>query len=161
MVRRGVIVVALVSPLLAFIPGSSLPSETSQLDRVRWLTGCWLEQSSSLTIEEQWMAPRGRSMLGMGRTVRNDSLLEYEVVVLTEQGGQLAYEAHPSGQEPATFVSGPVSDSMVVFLNPAHDFPQRVGYRRVGADSLLAWIDGTVAGRQRRVEFPYHRVPCP
>ena len=48
-----------------------------------------------------------------------------------------------------------------VFENPEHDYPQRVGYRRIGTDSVLAWIDGTNNGTQQRVEFPYRRVPCP
>ena len=49
----------------------------------------------------------------------------------------------------------------VVFENKEHDFPQRVGYRRLGADSVLAWIDGTSNGKAQRFEFPYRRVPCP
>ena len=47
-----------------------------------------------------------------------------------------------------------------MFANAAHDFPQRIGYRRRG-DRLDAWIEGTVDGRARRVEFPYVRVACP
>ena len=107
------------------------------------------------------MAPRGTSMLGMGRTVRGDTLVEYEVVVLREQGGRLAYEAHPSGQPSAVFLSRPVDGSSVVFENLQHDFPQRVGYRRDGPDSLLAWVEGTENGQTRRVEFPYRRTRCP
>ena len=46
-----------------------------------------------------------------------------------------------------------------VFENPAHDFPQEVGYRRDG-DNLLAWIRGTQNGKERRIEFPYTRARC-
>ena len=111
-------------------------------------------------VEEQWMAPRGGIMLNLGRTVRGDTLVEYESVVLREQAGRLVYEAHPSGQPSAVFTSQTVTDSEVVFENPAHDYPQRVGYTRNG-DALLGWIDGTANGKARRVEFPYHRVACP
>ena len=48
----------------------------------------------------------------------------------------------------------------VVFEAPEHDFPQRVGYRRVGSDSVLAWVEGTMKGKTRRIEFPYRRVQC-
>ena len=98
-------------------------------------------------------------MLSMGRTVRDGKLVEYESVVLREQVGQLAYEAHPSGQPSAVFMASKVDGSTVIFENPAHDYPQRVGYTRNG-DSLLAWIDGTANGKTRRVEFPYRRVAC-
>jgi hypothetical protein len=49
---------------------------------------------------------------------------------------------------------------MVVFENPKHDFPQKVGYQRDGADTLLAWIEGTDKGQTRRIEFPYRRAMC-
>jgi hypothetical protein len=82
-------------------------------------------------------------------------------VVLREDGGQLAYEAHPSGQPSTVFLSKTVGDAEVLFENPAHDFPQRVGYRRAGPDALHAWIEGTRNGQPRRVEFSYRRVSCP
>jgi hypothetical protein len=75
-------------------------------------------------------------------------------------GSVLAYEAHPSSQSVATFTARESTDSTVVFANPTHDYPQEIGYQRVGADSLLAWIDGPLKGKPRRVEFRYARVKC-
>lgn len=100
-------------------------------------------------------------MLGVSRTFRGDSLVEYEFVVLREQAAGLTYEAHPSRQAPATFAARTASDSLVIFENAAHDFPQRIGYRNAGGDSLVGWIDGTLQGRPQRIEFPYARVTCP
>jgi hypothetical protein len=99
-------------------------------------------------------------MVGVGRTTAGDSLVEYELVLVRRAGDRLLYEAHPSGQPSATFAAGETSDSMVVFENPAHDFPQRVGYRRLSGDSLGAWIEGTVGGHVRRIDFPYRRSRC-
>ena len=132
---------------------------SSTIDQVSWLQGCWQLESGGRVVEEQWMVPRGGVMLGMGRTVRDGTLVEYESVILREQDGRLAYEAHPSGQPSAVFTSASVSESTVIFENPTHDYPQRVGYQRDG-DSLLAWIDGTANGKSRRVDFPYRRVAC-
>ena len=100
-------------------------------------------------------------MLGMSRTLRADSLAGFELVVIRETGEGLRYEASPSGQPTATFVAIEVSDRSVVFENPEHDFPQQIGYSRVGSDSLLAFIAGPRNDQWRRVEFPYGRVPCP
>ncbi|MFN8178054.1 MAG: DUF6265 family protein [bacterium] len=158
------------APLLSAAPlpsgaappfSAAAPPASATLARVSWLAGCWELALPGRTVEENWMAPRGGCMIGVGRSVRGDSLFESEFVLLREQDGRLAYEAHPSGQPSAVFLSGDVTDSSVVFENPAHDYPQRVGYRRVGADSLLAWIDGTVRGQSRRVDFPLRRVRCP
>lgn len=131
------------------------------IDRVAWLQGCWEASSPQRTIEEHWMAPRGGSMLGMSRTVRGGRLAAQELVVLREDGEQLAYQAHPSGQPSAVFTSAVLSDSLVLFENPEHDFPQKVGYQPVGADSLMAWIEGPASGQTRRIEFRYRRSPCP
>jgi hypothetical protein len=130
------------------------------IDKVGWLQGCWQLTSGERVVEEQWMAPRGKSILGMGRTVRGDTLVEYESVLITQQDGRLAYQAHPSGQPSATFLASTATDAEVVFENPMHDFPQRVGYRRDGPDSLVAWIDGVREGKTRKVEFPYRRTDC-
>lgn len=144
---------------LPLIPVPML-AQGSGIERVAWLRGCWEARNSRRTVEEQWMAPRAHSMVSMGRTVRGDTVVEYEQVVLREQGDRLAYEAHPSGQVGAVFLSIRLSDSAAVFEDAQHDFPQRVGYERRGPDSLLAWIEGLVDGRSRRVEFPYARVRC-
>jgi hypothetical protein len=130
------------------------------VDRVKWLQGCWQATRGEATIEEQWMVPRGGTMLGMGRTVRGGKTAEYELVLIKEQSGRLAYEAHPSGQPTATFLSTTVSETSVVFENAAHDFPQRVGYRREGADSLQAWVEGRSNGQTRRIDFSYRRARC-
>lgn len=128
------------------------------LAKLHWLEGRWLSVNERRTVEESWLPPLGNSMLGTGRTVRGDSLVEHEVVFLRTRGSKIVYEAHPSGQEPAEFVSIDLGPDRVVFENAAHDFPQRVGYRRAGGDSLYAWIEGTMDGKPRRIEFRYARA---
>lgn len=130
-------------------------------ERVAWLEGCWLLASNGRTVEEHWMAPRGNSMMGMGRTVRADTLADYELLIIRASGERLALEAHPKGQPSAVFPAVRVDDAYLLFENPEHDFPQRIGYRRAGSDSLIAWIEGTINGKERRVEFPFQRVTCP
>lgn len=133
----------------------------STVQTLSWLTGCWQRTAPGRLVEEQWMAPRAGMMLGMGRTTRGDSaIVEYEHTHITERGGHAVYHAEPSGQQPADFTAATVSDTLVVFENPAHDFPQRVIYRRRGADSLLARVEGTANGQTRGVDFPYARVRC-
>ena len=151
----GVVAVVLVAA------ASARGQQPAGIQRVAWLQGCWEMTSERRMIEEQWMAPRGNSMIGMSRTVRDGRLVEFELVVLREQGDRLAYDARPSGQPPAVFLSKSVSDSMVVFENPEHDFPHTIGYRRERPDSLFAWIEGIDGGQTRRIDFRYRRAVCP
>jgi hypothetical protein len=90
-----------------------------------------------------------------------DSLREYEQVALFERGGRLVYAARPVRQPPAEFESVAVSDSAVTFENLAHDFPQRVIYRRRGADALVARVEGMRGGQLRGSDYPYRRARCP
>jgi hypothetical protein len=127
-----------------------------------WLAGCWRQTAGNRVVDEQWMAPRAGLMLGMSRTVRDDTVLvEFEQLRITDHGAGAVFHAEPSGQPPADFTAATVSDSMVTFANPAHDFPQRIIYRRRGADSVVARIEGTRGGQMRGVDFPYVRVACP
>jgi hypothetical protein len=140
--------------------GPLAPGRTA-LDRLDWLVGCLEMRKGDLVVEEHRMQPRGGSMLGMSRTTSSRGLVEYELTLIRESDGSVVYEAHPSGQPVASFAAVRLSGDSAVFSAPEHDYPQVVGYRRVGADSVTAWIDGTSRGRQRRVEFPYRRVACP
>jgi len=131
------------------------------IDRAAWLAGCWRRQTANRVVDEQWMAPAGGVMLGMGRTVIDGALREFEYVRITDVNGALVYHAEPSGQKPADFKAKSITDEELVFEDLAHDFPQRVRYRRVAADSMVARIEGTMNGKERSVDFPYTRVRCP
>jgi hypothetical protein len=154
MSRRLVVAVVL---LMTAVPGSS--QTVTGIHRAAWLQGCWEHITPARSVEESWTAAKGGTMIGVGRTIRDGKMTSHEMIVLREQGDRLAYEAHPSGQAPATFLSTRINASELVFENPAHDFPQEVGYRRDG-DSLRAWTRGTLNGKERRIEFPYTRARC-
>lgn len=100
-------------------------------------------------------------MLGMARTVIDGALREFEYVRIVDVNGALIYHAEPSGQKPADFKAKSVSAEELVFEELAHDFPQRVRYRRLSADSMVARVEGTLNGKDRAVDFPYGRVKCP
>ena len=132
----------------------------SPVDQLRFMAGCWERRTPRGVVEERWAPPKGGMLQGMGRTFRGDTLVEHEFVLIREVGGRVVYEAHPSGQAPNIFPVKQISDTLVEFEDPAHDYPQRVGYRKAGADSLIAWIDGTTPRGARRIEFPYARIGC-
>jgi hypothetical protein len=159
MSRRAIAVVAALAALPMLLCGERVVAQEALIQRAGWLAGCWAFTDGDRTVEEHWMAPRGDAMIATGRTVQSGKLTSYELVILREDGGRLAYEAHPAGQAVTVFRSTAVTASSVVFENLEHDFPQRVGYERNG-DALNAYIEGPVGGRTRRMEFPYRRVAC-
>lgn len=121
-----------------------------------WLAGCWeLRQGARVTLE-MWMPPAGGLMLGASRTTVNGQMREFEQLRLAWQRDTLVYTALPSGQQETSFRTTIVSDSGFTVENPTHDFPQRIRYRKRGADSLVARIEGGPRG----IDFPMRRVAC-
>jgi len=134
---------------------------SSPVDALAWLAGCWKHEEPGFRRDEQWMRPSGGTMIGMSRSVAEDRTVEHEYLRIEVRGDQLAYVATPSGQAEATFVQVEVTDRMVVFEAPGHDFPQRITYERMSPRSILAWIEGDVEGVSRVIEFPMTAARCP
>lgn len=145
---------------MLFAAAVPVAAQQPRVQDVGWLQGCWELISPDRTVEEQWTSPRAGTMLGVSRTTRGGATTDHEFVVLREQDGRLAYEAHPARQPVAVFTAREASSSRVVFENPQHDFPQRVGYEHKSSSELLAWIEGVLNGKPRRIEFPYRRAAC-
>ena len=165
MIRRWMVLTCLLAGAARAqtIPRPPSPKEgTSAVQQLNWIGGCWRRKTATSVVDEQWMAPRAGMMLGTSRTVRGDTLVvEFEQLRIFQRAGHAVYHAEPSGQMPTDFEAQTTSDTLVVFENAAHDFPQRVIYRKRGADSLVARIEGTMGGQARGVDFPYARVSCP
>ena len=158
-----------VGPVAALLGlwGAVVPIRTVQVppsisvENLRWLAGCMEMRSGDRIVEEHRMNLRAGSMLGMARTTTSRGLIEYELTLIQKKAGSVVFEAHPSGQPPAVFAARSANADSVVFEAPEHEYPQVVGYRRAGSDSIIAWIDGRQEGKRQRIEFPYSRVPCP
>jgi hypothetical protein len=130
-------------------------------ESLAWMAGCWEQRAGRRVVEEQWLGPRAGVLLGVGRTTRGDTLVEFEFMRIYEAGDTLVYAAAPSGQNPAEFRASTSGAGEVAFENPAHDFPQRIRYRRLGADSLVARVEGERGGARRAAQFSYRRTACP
>jgi hypothetical protein len=147
--------------VLLLLSGGQGTAAGTDLDSLRWLAGCWASDGDEPGSGEQWTRPAGGSMLGVSRTIRDGKTTAFEFMrIIESEHGELHYIAAPSGQSSTVFVMSSISGSEVIFENPDHDFPQRVAYRHLPDSRLMAWIDGTVDGQRRRVEFPMSEVDC-
>lgn len=148
-------------PLLAVVVLTAASHRaTDDVRSAAWLAGCWEQRAGARVTHEHWMAPAGGLMVGMSRTVVRDTARSWESLRLAVREGRLTYTAHPSGQAETHFAAEHASDTLLVFANPAHDFPQRILYRRRGPDSLVARIEGPRGGEMRGIDFPMQRVSC-
>jgi hypothetical protein len=141
------------------LPGKDSSPRTG-LEQARWLAGCWELKRGNRTGFEMWMPPAGGIMMGASRTVAGGQAVEWERLQLSEREGRLVYTSLPSGQTETSFTSTAVTDSSFTVENLQHDFPQRIIYRRQGADSLIARIEGPGGNGTRGIDFPMRRTSC-
>ena len=129
-------------------------------DELTWMAGCWRQDAPPRQVDEAWMAPGGGLLLGMSRTVAAGRAVAHEFMQIRERDGVLSFVAQPSGQAEAAFPLLRSGARELVFENRAHDFPQRVIYRRQG-DILVGRIEGVQNGKELAVDYPMRRVSCP
>ena len=113
-----------------------------------WLSGHWATDRQGWLTEEYWSGPQGGIMIGYSRSVERDRVTQWEFLRI-EPGpdGVPVYWASPSGRPAVGFrlvASGP---SSATFENPAHDYPQRIRYRREGTalSATISALDGSRA----------------
>lgn len=138
------------------------PAGPPVMDDLSWLSGCWGSVGAEPGAGEFWTPLAGDSLFGISRTVREGRTVAHEFLQIRPGAdGRIALTALPSGQAETRFPLVDLANGKAVFENPEHDFPQRIGYQRAGADSLSAWIEGTASsGETRRIDFPMTRHDC-
>ncbi len=132
---------------------AALMAGQSPAPSLDWLSGNWLACRPGSEIFEYWSERRGTIMIGGTITSGGaDTGWEQTRIELGENG--TVFHASPRGQPAAAFTLVQAGPDFVTFENPAHDFPQRVIYRRSG-DRLTGRIEGQVGGEARSMEWNY------
>lgn len=117
-----------------------------------FMTGCWHINDERSWTEECWMAPKAGTMIGASREGRGDALKTWEWMAIERTpNGSLSFYASPQGKLRTTFTLDRSSADEVSFVNRAHDYPQRITYRRVddALEGEISLIDGKSAIRWR------------
>lgn len=117
-----------------------------------WLAGIWAGMQSTSSIEERWIPMKGGAMLGISRTIRGERMTAFEYLRIVERDGGLIYIAQPGGRPPTEFVLTELNNQRAVFLNPRHDYPQRIVYELTDSGVLSASV-GFAIGRLQRLEL--------
>jgi hypothetical protein len=96
-----------------------------------WMAGSWAGEHDGGTIEEHWMQPSGKSMVGMARLVIGEKTAFWECLRIVERDdGSVVYLAQPGGRCPPTeFTLTSAEVGRAVFENPKHDNPKNIRYR--------------------------------
>jgi hypothetical protein len=125
-----------------------------------WITGCWAGDGPSTRVEESWTSPLGGQMMGVSRTIRAGKVVAHEFLLIdTDAEGVYYLPRLSNGAAAVKFRLTSQTAAEVIFENQAHDFPQRILYRKTDG-GLLARIDGKQGGKDRAVDFPMKSMAC-
>lgn len=138
----------------ALPPAKSLPGGLTELS---WIVGAFGASTPEGEVEELWAPAKGRSMLGIARTVKGRETVFFEFLRIEERDdGRLYYVAQPLGRPAVHFGLSALGPDRVVFENRAHDHPVRISYQRKGS-RLVTRVEGA-RGQADVVEL--EAVPC-
>lgn len=132
----------------------ALPSAIeATIDDLEWLASSWVQTDGEKSYEERWGPPLGGSMFGISRTVRSERLTSFEYLRIIERDNGLVYIAQPGGKAPTEFVLAELNANQAVFLNPRHDYPQRIVYEKTTDGKLATSIGFANGGRLQSMSY--------
>jgi hypothetical protein len=126
-------------------------AEVAAMPMPAFLAGCWEQKrEGGGWTEECWTDPRGGLMIGSGRDGKDDRVGDWEWMRI-ERGtdGTVTFYGSPKGAPAVGFAASEADGRSITFVNPAHDYPQRVRYvvTNDGLDAEVSLADGSKAER--------------
>ncbi len=134
---------------------SALPACASEIDKLSWMNGTWTQTKADSVVQESWLGPRGKLLVGVSLTSSGKDKASFEYMRIVETPSGLVFYASPNGGPAVAFTLKESSERRVVFENLANDFPHRVIYQLVANSELHARIEGSVAGKPRSMDWRF------
>jgi len=131
------------------------------VENANWLIGRWENNSAEGNLSEFWTKANDSTLLGESYfAIKNDTVFG-EKVELMQTGKDFVYEvsvAKQNDEKPVPFKLTKSSETEMIWENPAHDYPNKIVYQKVGNDSLVAEIFGTKDGKAKSEVFKMKKV---
>jgi hypothetical protein len=133
---------------------------SEKIDELQWLLGTWINQKGEEFSQETWSQESPSSFTAFSFTQVGKETVFAETMALEQKADSLLLTvatAKPEQEKPVTFKLISSENGQFTFENKNHDFPQRIIYTNPAKDSLHAWIEGTVNGEAKKVDFSFSR----
>lgn len=131
-----------------------------KIDQLQWLLGTWTNESGEEFSQETWSKENASSFTAFSFTQVGKETVFSETMALEQKGDSLlltVLTANQENEKPVTFKMVSSENGKFTFENKNHDFPERIIYTNPVKDSLHAWIEGTVNGEAKKVDFYFSR----
>ncbi|HMR83803.1 MAG TPA: DUF6265 family protein [Niabella sp.] len=138
---------------------SSAAPDYTKLEQASWLLGNWENLSEDGTAMENWEKENDSTFKAESFIIAEEDTVFYEKVTLQLRKDTLDFVVSTRSQNeaPVSFRLVHSDENTLVFENPKHDFPTKITYNKISADSIYAEISGAVNGSERKEGFPFKK----
>jgi hypothetical protein len=136
---------------------SAETNKYAEIEKAAWLIGTWENNSPEGNLSETWKKQNDSVYNGQSYFIKKQDTLHSEQIRLSQAGVELVYRPTVQGQnnnKPVDFKMTSSTDKQIVFENAGHDYPQKIVYNKITADSLVATISGMQQGKASSESYP-------
>jgi len=132
-----------------------------ELQKAKWLLGEWEKSDSLGILKETWINKDDSTFVGQSYYIQNKKdTLHDEQIELVQDGYHLIYKTTVKGENNDASISFQMTkdeDSLLVFENPKHDYPQKIQYKLLKDRSLIAIVSGKQNGKNSSENYTMTR----
>lgn len=144
--------------LAALFISFSYAKAQSKSEQMKWILGVWKIATANGTIVESWRQLNDSTLQGKSAFVKSKGdTIPQESIELAYRNGDWYYIPTVQGQnnnQPVSFKIIFLKGAEFISENAAHDFPQRIAYRRI-KQQLFASIEGKRNGKYSKQNFDF------
>lgn len=137
---------------------ASITSSAQKIDQMKWMVGTWKINAGANIIVEEWKVNNDSTIAGKSYFIKNGTdTIPQETIELAFRNGDWYYIPTVKNQnnaQPVPFKVIFLRGMEFISENPAHDFPQRIAYRRI-KNQLFASIEGKRNGKYSKQNFDF------
>jgi hypothetical protein len=136
-------------------------NEKEKIKAANWLLGNWESKSVEGKLTETWKKVNDSTFQAQSYFIKEKDTLHFESITLQQKGEELTYSAAVKGQnndKSVTFKLTTATEKQMVFENLKHDYPQKISYTQITADSLVAKISGMQQAKPSSEQFSMKRI---
>ncbi|WP_293894296.1 DUF6265 family protein [Flavobacterium sp.] len=127
-----------------------------KLEKMNWLIGEWEQKLPDGILKETWIKQNDSTFSGNSYFITKDTV-HFESIQLVQKAEELNYIATVVGQnddKDVTFKLTSDTNNTFTFENPAHEYPQKIVYKKIASDRLIATISGKQQGKLTQESYP-------
>jgi hypothetical protein len=132
---------------------------SQKTESLKWVVGTWKINTGNGTVCETWELSDDSTLRGKSSFIKqNKDTIPQENLQIAFRNGDWYYISTVVGQnnnQPVSFKIIFQRGTEFISENPAHDFPQRIAYRRV-KQQLFASIEGKNKGKYSKQNFDFN-----